>query len=265
MSGGFAAGVMVLLGAVAGLAPGGANAEAGERSITFAGAAYDRPDLLQLGLGRAGHWFPQFGASEPVSGRPTGENVRAALPGWVAPLNHAAGLLDLGCAPAEIVEGCLPTFLFRSFSQDGPARSAGGQPGWSTLRLPDGEVGRSGAIVDPHTRGNTNNTINRIQLRGDVPATFRVSVVTDNTAQQHDPAEAFVARGNAGPLDTDLTQIEPASEPAASDLAFNGIADVYTFRVAGFRAGDYLKLRLAGDASAPGGASFGGLLFDEGG
>lgn len=71
---------------------------------------------------------------------------------------------------------------------DGPARSAGGFTEWSALILPRGESGLSGAIVDPATRDDRNNTV-----------------------------------------------------------------------VEGFRAGDYLKLRLGGTGTP---ASFGGLLFD---
>ncbi|MGH2987575.1 MAG: hypothetical protein ACRDLO_12925, partial [Solirubrobacterales bacterium] len=228
------------------------------------GAFRDREDLARLRLGRAGYWFPQFDASSPVNGRPTEENARAALPAWVAPLNHWGEPSDLGCTPAELAEGCLPGFPFRTFSQDGPARSAGGQPGWSVLRLPNGEIGASGAIVDPFTaRGNRNNAINRIQLRGEVPAVFHLSVLTDNTAREHDPGRTLVVRGNAGTLDTDATQIESSSDPGSCELAFNGVADVHSFRIEGFRAGDYLKLRLAAAASSAAGASFGGLVFDE--
>jgi len=236
---------------------------AAARSIEFVGARHDQANLARSGLGDAGHWFANFGADTAVSERPTGENARARLPDWVAPLNHVAAPTDMGCTAFEIAAGCLPTYLFRSFSQDGPARSAGGHRAWSVLRLPDGERGRAGAIVDPHTAaGNRNNTINRIQLRADPPSPFYVSVVTDTTAMQHDPARTLVLRGNVGPLDTDQTQVESASEPGLAELLFDGEPDVYTFRVTDFRAGDYLKLRLAAAESSPAGASFSGLLFD---
>ena len=236
---------------------------AGAQSIDFVGVRYDRANFTRAGLGQAGHWFAQFGADAPVSGRPTGENARVRLPEWIAPLNHVEAPADVGCTPFEIAGGCLPTYLFRSFSQDGPARSAGGHRSWSVLRLPGGERGRSGAIVDPHTAaGNRNNTINRIQLRATPPSPFYVSVVTDTTAMQHDPGRTLVLRGNAGPLDTDQTQIESASEPGPAELVFNGEPDAYMFRVSDFRAGDYLKLRLAASDSSTAGASFSGLLFD---
>ena len=241
--------------------------DAGQRAIAFVGAYHDRPDLVALGLGRAGSWFPQFAATAAVTGAPTGDNVRDTLPAWVAAFNHTTGPADPGCTEPRAVErGCTPTYAFRTFSQDGPARSAGGQPGWSRLRLPSGECGRSGAIVDPQTyvaaEPNVNNTVNRIQLQGDVPDSFYVSVVTDNTGRQHDP-DRLELRGNAGQLDvpSEVTdnQVE-ATFDEPMDLTADGVPDVYVFRVDGFVAGDYLKLRLRGVASA---ASFAGLLFDD--
>ena len=112
--------------------------------------------------------------TSPVATRPTGENARDALPSWAGPLNHVT-------SPAD------PTYATRTFSQDGPARSKGGQPTWNPFKLPSGEVGLSGAIVDPATRGNSNNTINRIQLNAGVPSSFYFHIVTDNTNFEHDP------------------------------------------------------------------------------
>jgi hypothetical protein len=232
------------------------------RAITYVGVSYDQTDFRRLNVGDAGYWFPQFDAPVPVSERPTGERAVDARPPWVAPLNHVAALTDLGCEPLHLAQGCLPTYLFRSFSQDGPARSKGGEVSWNSFRLPDGRRGRSGAVVDPFTAGNVNNTINRIQLRGDVPSTFYFHVVTDNTNRQHDPTGQLRARGNAGPIDEDSRQVDTDVFPNGCDLTFNGVADVYTFRYTGFAAGDYLKLRLEGDAGMTG-ASFGGVLFDE--
>jgi hypothetical protein len=225
------------------------------QTITYIGVLYDQTNFDRLHIGNSGYWFPQFDASMPVAGRPTGENARDALPSWAGPLNHAT---------ASIPD--LPFFPTRTFSQDGPARSKGGQPAWNTFTLPDSEVGLSGAIVDPFTAGNSNNTINRIQLNAGVPSTFYFHVVTDNTNFEHDPTNRLRARGNTGEIAPGLgggVDIEANTFPQTADLVFNGIADVYTFRYDGFSGGDFIKLQLNGDPPPKGGASFGGLLFDE--
>jgi hypothetical protein len=213
-------------------------------SITYIGVTYDRTDFDRLNIGNAGYWFPQFGATSPVATRPTGENARDGLPTWAGPLNHATSPLD-------------PNYATRTFSQDGPARSKGGQPTWDPFKLPSGETGLSGAIVDPHTRGNSNNTINRIQLNAGVPSSFYFHVVTDNTNFEHNPTNRLRARGNAAGVD-----IEANTYPQTAQLSFNGIADVYTFRYDGFAGGDFIKLQLNGDPAPALGASFGGFLFD---
>jgi hypothetical protein len=213
-------------------------------AITFVGVIRDQTDFARLNIGKAGYWFPQFDAASRVAGRPTGENARDALPPWVGPLNHATSFLD-------------PTYSTRTFSQDGPGRSKGGQPKWNKFTLPDGRTGLSGAIVDPFARKNTNNTINRIQLRDTLPARFFFHVVTDNTNQEHDPTIRLAARGNSNGSD-----IEADTAPTARNLVFNGVADIYTFRCDGFHAGDFLKLRLSGDSRGGGGPSVGGIMFD---
>jgi hypothetical protein len=238
----------------------------GERAITYVGALIDQPDLLALHVGTAGWWFPQFDATDEVTEAPTGDRAHDGLPAWVGAFNHTTDPSEPGCTePGALERGCLPTYNFRTFSQDGPARSAGGFDSWSRLRLPSGECGLAGAIVDPHTYAagepNNNNTINRIQLREAVPPTFYVSVLTDTTGNVHDPSRLHV-RGNMAALDfpNELrSQIEPTF-PSPMSMAPNGVPDLYVFRVDGFEPGDYLKLRLRGDSSA---ASFSGLLFDE--
>ena len=261
----------------------GARSEKGDRVITYVGTLRDRPDLATLGFGREGHWFAQFGATGRVPEAATSDNVRDALPAWVAAFNHTESPADPGCTEAGALErGCTPTYNFRTFSQDGPARSAS-DPTWATVRLPGGECGTAGAIVDPHTfsreqeypdptgvvsppegdpKPTTNNTMNRIQLQDGVPSSFYVGVVTDNTATQFDTGRLEI-RASIGLIDqreeVSDNQVEPSSAPAAADLATNGVPDVHVFRVENFVTGDYLKLRLRG-ATSP--ASFSGLLFD---
>ncbi len=213
-----------------------------EATITYVGVTRDQTDFRKMGIGKAGYWFPQFAAEQPVALRPTGENVRDALPTWAGPLNHATKIWD-------------PAFWTRTFSQDGPGRSKGGQPEWNDFVLPDGERGRSGAIVDPHAYKNTNNSVNRIQLGEGTPPVFLLHVVTDNTNMEHNPTNRLRARGKVNGID-----LEPVSEPPAEELVFNGTADIYTFRYEGFQSGDFIKIQLNGDSKQ--GPSIGGILFD---
>jgi hypothetical protein len=218
------------------------------KSISYVSVAYDQTDFGSSGLdiGRAGYWFPQFAAAGAVAGRPTDENDRDALPAWAGPLNHVTSPFD-------------PGFSTRTFSQDnGGVRSKGGQSSWNTFTLPSGETGLSGAIVDPQTVNNSNNTINRIFLNngtaGDaLPGSFLLHIVTDNTGGEHNPVNRLRPRGE-GPTQTDVSV-----QLGAADLTFNGTADVYTFRYDGWEAGDWIKLQLNGGAN---GASVAGVLFD---
>lgn len=261
----------------------GLSGHKGARTITYVGTLRDRSDLAVLGFGRTGHWFAHFGVTGAAWGQPTAANARDALPGWVAAFNHTEHPGDPGCTEqGALARGCTPTYNFRTFSQDGPARSAT-DPAWARLRLPGGECGTAGAIVDPHTYSaeqeypdptglvsprsgppvpTTNNTMNRIQLQDGVPSSFFVGVVTDTTAGAYDPGRLEI-RASVGLIDqreeVSDNQVEPSSAPGAADLAANGIADIHVFRVENFVTGDYLKLRLRG-ATAP--ASFAGLLFD---
>ncbi|TWU27514.1 hypothetical protein [Bythopirellula polymerisocia] len=213
-----------------------------DESITYVGVIRDQTDFEKLGIGKAGYWFPQFSAEEPVAGRPTGENARDALPTWAGPLNHATKIWDLA-------------FWTRTFSQDGPGRSKGGQEKWNKFILPGGEAGSSGAIVDPFAFKNTNNSVNRIQLGESTPSLFFLHIVTDNTNKEHNPTNRLRARGNTNGVD-----LEPSSAPAKEELKFNGVADIYTFRYEGFDSGDFIKIQLNGDSKQ--GPSIGGMMFD---
>jgi hypothetical protein len=217
------------------------------KTIEFVGVRFDQTDFSSTGLniGQAGFWFPQFDAPNPVSGRPTDENDRNSLPSW-APINFTTNPFD-------------PT---RTFSLDnGGVKSEGGDPTWNTLKLPDGEVGLSGSVVDPQTVNNSNNTINKIVLTPGVavdrlPQMFLLHIVVDNTNHEHDPVNRLRPRGE-GPSQPDVgVTISPG--PAA----FNGVADVYTFRYSGWEADDFIKLQLNGAAAPATGAGFAGLMFD---
>ena len=261
----------------------GAQSATGDRAITYVATLDDVSDLAALGIGGDGFWFARFDAAQPITTAPTSDGARDALPAWVGAFNHTEHPADPGCGETDaIARGCLPSYNFRTFSQDGPARSAGGFAGWATLRLPDRSCGRAGAIVDPKTfsadqaypdptgllfpaddqpQPTNNNTINRIQLQDGVPATFFVGVVTDATAFDFEPG-AVEIRGNVGLIDQREevadSQVESDGRPSAADLDPNGRPDVHVFRVDHFTSGDYLKLRLRG-TDRP--AAFTGLVF----
>lgn len=219
-------------------------------TITYVGKTTDRTDFqAPPKMGVLGYWFPQFNAPAAVADRPTNEGERNRLPSWAGPLVHLDSVFDMN-------------FPKRTFSQDGPCRSAGGFPEFNLFTLPDGEPGRSGIILDPHAAGNTSNTVNRIMLGAGTPASFYLRLVVDNTGGKHNAISRIRARGQHG-----KTAVEPDTFPAPGAAGFNGIADVYTFRYDGFVAGDFIKIQMVGtpgpakDGGA-GGGSIAGILFD---
>jgi hypothetical protein len=219
-------------------------------TITYVGKTTDRTDFhAEPRLGVLGYWFPQFNAPAPVTDRPTNENERNRLPPWAGPLVHLNTVFDMN-------------FPRRTFSQDGPCRSAGGFPEFNLFTLPDGEVGRSGIILDPHAAGNTSNAVNRIMLGKGTPASFYLRIVVDNTGGKHNAIARIRARGQH--VDK---LVEPDTFPSPGAAGFNGIADVYTFRFDGFTPGDFIKIQLAGTPGpakdgGSGGGSIAGILFD---
>ncbi len=219
-------------------------------SITYVGKTTDRTDFhAPPKLGTLGSWFPQFNSPKAVSDRPTNEGERNGLPSWAGPLVHLNSVFDL-------------SFPSRTFSQDGPCRSVGGFATFNLFTLPNGEVGRSGIIFDPHAAGNTSNSVNRIKLGNGTPSSFYLRIVVDNTGGRHNAISRIRARGNHAGGD-----LEPNTFPAPGAGGFNGIADVYTFRYDGFTAGDFIKIQfngMPGDAKngGAGGGSFAGLMFD---
>jgi len=220
-------------------------------TITYLGKTADRTDFqAATRMGTLGCWFPQFSAPNPCADRPTNENERNALPSWVGPLVHLNAGFDLD-------------FPRRTFSQDGPCRSKGGEPAFNVLTLPDGEVGRSGIILDPHAARNTSISVNRIRLGAGTPSSFLLRIVVDTIGGKHNAIGRIRARGHhAG------TDVEPDTAAVPGAAGFNGIADVYTFRYDGFASGDFIKIQFIGmpgsaKGDGSGGASFAGLLFDS--
>ena len=227
-----------------------AFAELSAASITYVGEIADRTDFHAAPrLGTLGYWFPQFNAPNPVADRSTNEQERNVLPPWAGPLVHLDSVFDL-------------KFASRTFSQDGPCRSMGGFPTFNRFTLPDGEVGLSGIILDPHAAANTSNTVNRIKLNAGTPASFYLRIVVDNSAGKHNAITRIRARGHHTGAD-----VEPNTFPAPGPAGFNGTADIYTFRFDGFTAGDFIKIQFVGmpgkaSDGGSGGASFGGIMFD---
>lgn len=211
------------------------------KTITFLGKTADTTNYSSTGLniGKAGFWFPEFNASTVgggVTNQLTDDNDRNSLPSW-ALMNFTRDLSD-------------PT---RTFSLDnGGVYAEGGDPAWNTFTLPDGEVGLSGSVVDPQTMNNSNNTVNKIILAAGVPQSFLLHIVVDNTNGEHDPASRIEARAEIPAVDNRIN---------TTVSAFNGIADVYTFRYEGWVAGDFIKLRFNSGVNGEA-AGFAGLMFD---
>jgi len=218
-----------------------------QQAITFVGQTVDQTDFLALGFGQTAYYFPQFGANNAVTERATNDNMRLSVPSWLgfqfdisAPdrtFSPDAGLIDLG-----------PPLVFGVYSE-------GGKSDWDSFTLPDGSTGRSGSVVDLATSDNSNNTVNRIQLGSNVPSSFFLRIVIDNTNLEHNPVSRLAARGdsdNGGGFDVRET---------LTNLTVNGTTDIYSFRYDNFVPGDFIKIQLnSGDLNI--GAGFGGLMFD---
>ena len=202
-------------------------------------------DFKSAGMGLEGYFFPQFGAEEYVQNRPPDENMRFVAPDW------AGFQFNVLCND-------------RTFSLDAGIRSVfplvigvcseGGNNAWERFILPDGEEGHSGSIVDYATCGNTNNTVNRIQLRGRVPLSFLMSLVVDNRAGTHNRLSRFRMRGASS---DGLHEVDVM----LTDLTLDNKTDVYTFRFSNFEEGDFIKIQFnSGDSDYP--AGFAGIMFD---
>lgn len=218
-------------------------------SVTYVGVDKDVTDFQAANFGKLGYWFPQFDASGARSQKPTEENERNNLPLWAGPMTH-------------MLIWQVWKFPQRTFSQDGPCKSKGGWASWNYFTLPNGDFGLSGIILDPHGADNTSQTVNRINLGQGTPTTFLLRIVVDNTDLKHNPINRIRARGEHNGV-----HIDPPTYPKPGMAAFNGTADVYTFRYDGFASGDFIKIQLNGmpggtNNGGSGGASFAGLMFD---
>lgn len=185
-----------------------------------------------LDLGNAGYLFFNFDAPGATTG-PVDQNVVNALPSW----------LGVDFDPLS------PNY---SFGQDvgEEAFSKGGETSWSTLTLPDGTTGLSGALVDPRADDNSNNTIKNLAVLSGAPAGFYLHIVTDNTNLEHDSANRLRAREDVSDLDVRLR-----------DPSFDGSPDVYTFLYRGVAPGDVVKIQLNSGVAGES-PSIAGIMFD---
>jgi hypothetical protein len=208
--------------------------------ISFVGANVDQTDYSPTGLnyGQAGFWFPQFNAQAPVTNALVDNNHVSQFPSWVLPdFNKANAGYSWALGGA------------------GDAYSEGGNTAWNTLKLPNGQTGLSGSLVDPGTANNSNNSIRSLLLGPGTPASFILRVVVDNTAGMHNPDSRLRARGER----TGTFDVSGPNDPAPS--TYNGTADVYSFTYAGFQSGDIIKLQL-NSGNAANRAGIAGLMFD---
>jgi|GEM_PF-3473742 len=227
-------------------------------TVTYVGKVTDVFDFSAetgLDLGKHGYYFPQFGQSTPKSKRRAKDNMRFNKPSWQRDWEF------------KVFEQCGGEFC-NLFSPDaGVFDIAEGQQGigvysesegdaWSYIKFTGGD-GNSGSIVDESANGNSNNTVNHIRIGDGAPAEFCMSILTDNTAGEHDIRGALAAR-IGWYQDVDL-EAGTAKVPDA-DLVYNGVPDLYVFKFSNMTGDDFIKIRLnGGEGTDPG---FGGLMFD---
>jgi len=225
----------LVLGALAAAFLVGPHTAWAQKTISDGGVTFDTTDFSSLGIGTAGFWFANFDATTPVDGAAVDSNDSNSLPSWILPEfdpNNA------------------------DYSFGGLVTSSGGHTPWNFFTLPDGTNGLSGSLVDPETDNNSNNSVKKLLMGAGVPKSFLMHIVVDNTNNEHDPAGKIRARAESsdGLFDEKVT-LNPGV------AAFNGIADVYTFRYDGWEADDFIKIQLSsGVAGVDGGIA--GVMFD---
>jgi hypothetical protein len=195
----------------------------------------DATDFSNTGsdIGKDGYIFFNWGQLYPLSGAAIDANINNQLPTWVVP-NFDPNDAD--------------------YSFGDMVSTSGGMFHWNTLRLPGGEVGLSGVMVDPEAADNSNNSISQLWLGAGVPDAFLMHVVVDTTLNMHDPSQRLRARAESADGSSE-------ADVRLENLSFNGIADVYTFRYDGWAEGDFIKIQLnSGDAGIDPGIT--GIMFD---
>jgi hypothetical protein len=191
-----------------------------------------------LDIGNLGFWFANFGAANPQTGQAINANAASSLPSWIS----------VNPTPDT-------TFALT-------ATTSGGQAGWASLTLPDGTTGLSGAVVDSNTANNSNNSIRMLEIGPGAPRRFKLHIVTDNTAGQHDPASRLRARYEK----TGVFDVSAPNTPPGLAASMNGTPDVWTFLydIGGNNRpnGAFIKLQLnSGNAAEQ--ASIAGFMLDN--
>jgi hypothetical protein len=176
------------------------------------------------GLGQHFYYFPAFDLKKPDDLHRTDKD-HVYFQGVFKKLIHHA-IFPIGS---------------RTFSPDAGGKplgvkARGGHKSWPSFVLPNGMVGLSGTIYDDYTRSNSNNTINQIIFTKDTPSSFCLNVITDNTNLENIPDLRFEARSD---------QSEDANVESTSDLTFDGVPDMYTFRYENMKSSGKIKLRMA--------------------
>ncbi len=228
-------------------------------TVRYVGKITDVTDFSAatgLDLGKYGYYFPQFGQSTPKSKRTAKDNMLFSKPAWQRDWEF------------KVFEQCGGKFC-NLFSPDaGVFDVTQGEEGigvysesngdaWAHIKFTGGE-GNSGTIVDESANGNSNNTVNHIRMKADAPADFCMSILTDNTAGEHDIRGGLAAR--IGWYQDENLEAGTAKVPDG-DLVYNGVPDLYVFKFSNMTADDFIKIRLnGGDGTDPG---FGGLMFDD--
>lgn len=208
-----------------------------------------------LDLGTYGYYFPQFGQETPKSKRIARDNMRFNKPTWQKDWEwkvfeqcggQFCNLFSPDAGVFDVLEGEEGIGVY--------SESEGNK--WAFIKFSDGE-GNSGSIVDESANGNSNNTVNHIRIGAGAPQEFCMSILTDNTAGDHDINDTLAARiGWYQDVDLETGTAHVPEE----DLVYNGVPDLYVFKYSYMTDEDFIKIRLnGGEGSDPG---FGGLMFD---
>lgn len=211
----------------------------GAATISAVGVKYDVTDFSSSGypIGTLGYWFANVGAPEPVTNAPINQNQANGLPSW-AVMNFPSSF------PVDNLDG-------KPY-----AVSQGGLAGANQIKLPNGATDGSGQLVDVRMTANGSDTlIKDITFDANAPTGLYFSVVLDNVPLSAGTQISRVRATYRMPQDGNTIVRALFDIPLS---AFDGIADVYTFRLDGIQATGYLALQLTttGNTTSAGMAGF---------